>query len=481
MKRSTRARSRVSPWAATVSAAALAAGLVGGAALPAQATPAEGGEAIAWGMGATGVATAPEAARTDVTAVALGWYHALALKTDGSIVSWGDPVGTVPDAANSGVTTAIDAGGGYSLALKADGSVLAWGQSSTGALDVPAAAQTGIVAVSAGAAHALALKDDGSVVAWGDDAAGATDVPDDAMSGVTAISAGDGHSLALKADGSVLAWGDDAYGQATVPEAAREDVTAISAGNRHSLALKADGSVVAWGRDAAGQATVPEAARSDVTAIAAGYNHSLALKRDGSVVAWGSNLAGESAPPAQAATGVTAVAAGLWASVALKAAPSAPEPALPPVPATGGQSKTVAAPSSVQPGAFESDSEIRVFGESAGMVLSAPLTVGGTTIPAGTRVNSYYVHADKVGSGKQERRYTGSVTFGSRILAVATTTADLRATAARFGSAGTAYPTTADQGVDVNDVAKVAAADRIDLRLAVGAASDALRVFTLAP
>jgi hypothetical protein len=82
----------------------------------------------------------------------------------------------------------------------------------------------------------------------------------------------------------------------------------------------------------------------------------------------------------------------------------------------------------VQPGAWESDDTIRVFGEKANQVLSADLTVGGVTIPAGTRVNSYYVHADAIGDANTDHPFSGSVSFGTKVLAVATSTADLQKT-----------------------------------------------------
>jgi hypothetical protein len=74
-----------------------------------------------------------------VVAIASGLYHALALKTNGSVVAWGGNgygQATVPTAARSGVV-AIAAGGVESVALKSDGSVVTWGANNAGQRIVP--------------------------------------------------------------------------------------------------------------------------------------------------------------------------------------------------------------------------------------------------------------------------------------------------------------------------------------------------------
>ena len=110
----------------------------------------------------------------------------------------------VPASASSGVT-AIAAGYYHSLALKSDGSVVAWGCGSNGGFNldfgqcsVPPEASSGVRAIAAGLSHSLALKD-GGVIAWGchgGSASGQCNVPATATSGITAIAAS-GHSLAL--------------------------------------------------------------------------------------------------------------------------------------------------------------------------------------------------------------------------------------------------------------------------------------------
>ena len=151
-------------------------------------------------------------------------------------------------------------------------------------------------------------------------------------------------------------------------------------------------------------------------------------------------------------------------------------------PATGGQAQVATAPASVNPGAWESDNSIRVFGETYNTVLTTPLTIGGKTIPAGTKVNSYYVHADTVGNANTDHQYTGSISFGTKILAVATSTADLQATNAKLGKPGVTYSTSTDQALEHNDAAATGTTvGKVNLDFHVYDTSDAVRVITLAP
>jgi len=257
----------------------------------------------------------PEAAA--VLAVAQGSGHGVALRTDGTVLAWGDGgVGQTNVPAGLVDVVAIAAGGSHSLALRRDGRVAGWGYNVYGQASAPASLSN-VVAVTAGSLHSVALRANGTVAAWGYNASGQTSVPA-GLSNVVAVSAGGSHNLALRSDGTVAAWGYNGWGQTTVPSGLT-NVVAIAAGEAHSLALRADGGVVGWGYNTSGQAAVP-AGLSNVVALAGGSMHSVAVLLDGTVAAWGNGAFGQTNIPA-GLRGVTAIAARATANLARVGAP----------------------------------------------------------------------------------------------------------------------------------------------------------------
>ncbi|HEX8834471.1 MAG TPA: hypothetical protein VF719_09735, partial [Abditibacteriaceae bacterium] len=267
---------------------------------------------------------------SNVAQVAAGWYHSLALKTDGTVWAWGNnSYGQVGNGSTQNVlvpvqisslsnqVSAIAAGVYHSVALKKDGTVWAWGSNFYGQLGdgtntdrlVPVRSGTGIdlraQSIAAGAGHTLARQAD-RVRAWGWNADGqlgignttnqAVPVTVPNLSGVTFVSAGYSHSLALTG-GRIRAWGHNAYGQlgnnstatSSVPVTVSglTGVTQISAGAAHNLAVRSDETIWSWGNNAYGSLGNNSTANqrvpvqinrvASVQTVAAGYGHNLAV------------------------------------------------------------------------------------------------------------------------------------------------------------------------------------------------------------
>ncbi len=271
---------------------------------------------------ATGVVTISGQVLADAVAISAGWNHCLALRKDGTVFGWGQnhegcAIGRNPGDHAAGEVvvagevlsniTAVAAGTTHSLALRQDGTIVGWGDNQAGE-STPPAGLTNAVAISAGAADSLALKADGTVVCWGMNDRAQAKAPA-GLRNVVAIAAskeGYGSNLALKRNGTVVQWSGAGL-EAPVP-AGLSNVVAIAAGGRHYLALKNDGTVVGWGVNRSGEA-VPPAGLSNVVAITAGEMLSVALKRDGSVVAWGNTGWGATTVPA-GLSNVVAISAG---------------------------------------------------------------------------------------------------------------------------------------------------------------------------
>ena len=111
----------------------------------------------------------------DFVAIAAGLYLRIALRKDGSIVSWGQEGGGLDRPPPGRDFVAIAAGLNLGLALKSDGSVVAWGPDFFGQLRVPPGHD--FVAIAGGNNFAIAQRSDGSIVAWGDDSSGITPRP----------------------------------------------------------------------------------------------------------------------------------------------------------------------------------------------------------------------------------------------------------------------------------------------------------------
>jgi hypothetical protein len=125
------------------------------------------GKVVAWGNSGEDsqyhILNVPAAAQSGVASVAAGKWHAVARKTDGTVITWGcGTCGITPPAGLSGVVAVAAGADGSSLALKSDGSLAGWGGSLAGGL--PNLSGKRFVAIDFdGRNAAFALADDGDL------------------------------------------------------------------------------------------------------------------------------------------------------------------------------------------------------------------------------------------------------------------------------------------------------------------------------
>lgn len=148
--------------------------------------------------------TIPPTVASGVKSIAGGLGHCLALKTNGTVIGWGQNFHqecTPPSTLTNAI--AIAAGSYFSLALTSSGSVVGWGITNTGQINIPAACSSGVKAIAVGYNCCMALKDNGTIVGWGNEW---VDPPAAASSKVIEISCQGSTNVALLSDGTVISW-----------------------------------------------------------------------------------------------------------------------------------------------------------------------------------------------------------------------------------------------------------------------------------
>lgn len=251
--------------------------------------------------------------------------------------------------------TALATGSNHSIALASDGTVSAWGFNGNGQLGnsattdsrIPVTVTSGtgsalsgkvVIAIAAGQFHNLALCSDGTLVSWGYNFYGQLGNGNTTQSSspvavtrtgvlsgktITAIAAGAYHSLALCSDGTLAAWGYNGNGElgnggtgfSTLPVAvdlsgvlSAKIIGAVSAGSFHNIVLCTDGTLAGWGYNGTGQLgdgttnsrSVPVLVNTSgvlsgklATQVTAGYYHTAVLCNDGAIATWGFGGNGE--------------------------------------------------------------------------------------------------------------------------------------------------------------------------------------------
>lgn len=278
------------------------------------------------------VLTAAAAQLGGVRAVEAGAGHALALRHDGTLWSWGDntsgQLGTntaggagsyaSPVRDSTGTTlarwTRVAAGGSHTTAIRADGTVWSWGLNTSGQLGQASNAGTACGGTCEPAP--VQTRDSGGALVT------------DATAMFKAIDAGSDHVVALRASGQAWSWGRHHRGQLARagavgscpngdPCASSLVSTDASTGRGYlqplgrgwgNGALRADGTVVSWADNAGGQfgngttngqsprPQVVEVAAGvplgDIVRLATGEYATYAVRADGTVWSWGNGGSG---------------------------------------------------------------------------------------------------------------------------------------------------------------------------------------------
>ena len=203
-----------------------------------------------------------------------------ALKSDGTVVSWGYHPSTAYQSGygaynNTNVdrTNIVDvyAGGRAFAARKSNGTVVSWGYPNFGGVDYEGKNITGVVDIKGNNYGFVALKSNGVAISWGHNLPGGSF----ATSGISEIySHPEGRNFVLKkTNNTLLNYGDysftssnglDCDGQgglsrgSTSNQSCNNNISSVVVGPTGAAALRSDGKVFSWGDpDGGGASYIP--------------------------------------------------------------------------------------------------------------------------------------------------------------------------------------------------------------------------------
>jgi hypothetical protein len=270
-------------------------------------------------------------------AISLGERHGLILASDGSLWSWGSDFLGWPVLGLSNFMLQstslrrigdetnwvnISAGADHNLAVKSDGTLWTWGASVQSRFGMPTMIPTPIQAApgndwkqaAAGGIHSVAVKRDGTVWGWGNNWAGSVGIASTNGSSMPVqvgsatnwikVWASTLETVAMQSDASLWYWGDSPNpalsqeaGRISIPTRISPDTNWVDVGfgTYTVFAIKSDGTLWTWGREAhvytgasnQAQDATPTRVGTDADwrsiSAAAGWWCQGLIKRDGSI------------------------------------------------------------------------------------------------------------------------------------------------------------------------------------------------------
>jgi len=296
-------------------------------------SPVQLGDGVVWSLGAVG-----------------GNFSA-AIKTNGTLWSWGRnnsgqlgqniaytisrsspvQVGALTD------WSKISAGNNFCAAVKTTGSIWSWGRNEHGQLGqndrvyrsspVQIGALTDWSQVSLGQHHCAAIKTNNTLWTWGRNFVGqlgqniaydvsrSSPVQVGALTDWAQVSSGTYHCAAIKTNNTLWTWGNNGFGElgqniaytinrsSPVQVGALTDWAQVSAGTGFCIAIKTNGTLWSWGSNSGGRlglgntssrsSPVQVGALTDWSKISAGTNFSAAIKTNNTLWTWGLNTSGQ--------------------------------------------------------------------------------------------------------------------------------------------------------------------------------------------
>lgn len=275
--------------------------------------------------------------------------HTVAIKTGGSLWAWGEN-GFGNLGLNSGIADTsspvqvgtltnwakVSSGTDHTVAIKTDGTLWSWGRNNQGQLGANIAttvSRSSPVQIGAGAnwkdvsalfSNSLATKTDGTLWIWGDNSLGqlglntaiAVDVSSPTQVGTLTdwaqVKTGDFMVAAIKTNGTLWSWGEGTSGRLGIGSSVNvsspvqvgtlTNWASFALGTGITAGLQTDGSLWTWGANNNGQlgqnfvgainSPVQVGTLTDWAFIAAA-NSVVAIKTNGTMWAWGTNLNGQ--------------------------------------------------------------------------------------------------------------------------------------------------------------------------------------------